>query len=80
MSRSYFWLHHTQIDRLWWIWQQRAPDVRLWEFHGPAEDFRDGGANSSSSLGDLLPMAGMAPDRQVKEVMSTETELLCYRY
>lgn len=29
-----FWLHHAQLDRLWTIWQDRAPDTRKTEYVG----------------------------------------------
>jgi hypothetical protein len=48
-----FFLHHTQVDRLWWIWQQRDPGRRLHEFSGPRETFMHMD-NRESSLDDTL--------------------------
>lgn len=82
-----FFLHHTQVDRLWWTWQQREPATRLKEFHGPISDFRFPQENVShvntgteSSHGDILPMAGLAKARKVEDVMDTMAGLLCYTY
>ncbi|GAB7355848.1 hypothetical protein MBLNU459_g6510t1 [Dothideomycetes sp. NU459] len=71
-----FFLHHTQLDRIWWIWQQRNPEQRIRAY---------GGRNSRhsiavASLEDALKMKGLAPTIKVEEVMNTEDELLCYRY
>jgi tyrosinase len=35
-----FFLHHAQVDRLWWIWQQKDPMNRMMEYLGPAENTR----------------------------------------
>ncbi|KAJ9143377.1 Tyrosinase central domain containing protein [Pleurostoma richardsiae] len=75
-----FFLHHAQVDRLWWIWQQRDTETRLKEFHGPAEDFRFHEDPSASSKADVLPMAGLAEDRTVEDVMDAAGGFLCYRY
>lgn len=71
-----FFLHHTQLDRLWWRWQQADPQQRLTEYLGRAAQ----NSTESASLEDVLPMGNLAPDVQVSEIMATESELLCYRY
>ncbi|KAJ3121866.1 hypothetical protein HK098_003319 [Nowakowskiella sp. JEL0407] len=32
-----FYLHHAQIDRLWWLWQMQNPRKRLYEIGGPVD-------------------------------------------
>ncbi|KAH8912448.1 Di-copper centre-containing protein [Coniochaeta sp. PMI_546] len=80
-----FYLHHSQIDRLWWMWQMEDTSSRLSQFHGPNEDFRHhkhegGGQHPHSSLADNLSMGGIGIDRTVQEVMDTSNMLLCYAY
>lgn len=29
-----FFLHHANLDRLWWLWQSVNPSVRLYEMGG----------------------------------------------
>ena len=76
-----FFLHHAQLDRIWWLWQQRRPRQRVKEYLGAS-----GNSNSSlaedrnASLTDTLPMGGFFPEVQVADIMSTESHLLCYRY
>ncbi|KAF2095406.1 Di-copper centre-containing protein [Rhizodiscina lignyota] len=71
-----FFLHHTQVDRLWWIWQHKKADSRLTDYSGNV----DISSNESASLDDPLRMDPMAATVMVSTVMSTETDLLCYSY
>jgi hypothetical protein len=70
-----FFLHHTQLDRIWWRWQQIDPSHQM-QYLGPAKHH----SNETASLNDILLMGDLAPGIPVKEVMSTESDLLCYRY
>jgi tyrosinase len=74
-----FYLHHTQVDRLWWMWQQQDPEHRLHEFSGPKETFMHMD-NRESSLDDILYAGTVGKNIQVRDVMSTDTSLLCYNY
>jgi tyrosinase len=71
-----FYLHHTQLDRIWWMWQQRKPEERLQGYGG------HNGRHSieEAKLTDTIEMRGFAPDVEVKAVMYTEGDLLCYAY
>jgi tyrosinase len=71
-----FYLHHTMLDRMWWLWQQMDPSDRLLDYGGKAA------ANSTerAALTDLLHVSSLAPPVTVSEIMSTESTLLCYRY
>ncbi|KAK3312335.1 putative tyrosinase [Apodospora peruviana] len=70
-----FFLHHAQVDRLWWTWQTKASQ-RMFEYNGPKE----GESKEEASLDDLLPMHGLGPDLAVREMMSTRDGMLCYVY
>ncbi|KND91261.1 Tyrosinase [Tolypocladium ophioglossoides CBS 100239] len=69
-----FYLHHAQLDRLWFLWQMRRPKVRLGEYQGRAQP------NGLASLDEILSMEGLAKDVKVSEVMDTQDNELCYRY
>ncbi|KAH6625208.1 hypothetical protein C7974DRAFT_376759 [Boeremia exigua] len=74
-----FFLHHPQIDHLYWTWQQQNPAKRETEYEG--QHLPWGGKDFIPvSLNDTLNMLGLAPDVQVKDVLSTTGPLLCYRY
>lgn len=65
-----------QLDRLWYIWQQRDPENRLTAYSGHTQRH----SMKMAELTDKIKMAGLAPEIEVKEVMNTEGELLCYTY
>ncbi|KAH7391523.1 hypothetical protein BKA64DRAFT_756677 [Cadophora sp. MPI-SDFR-AT-0126] len=71
-----FFVHHAQIDRLWWKWQQERPSRRLHEYEGKHMYNSTGEA----SIGDMLVFGGLVEDVPVRTVMDTENGLLCYRY
>jgi tyrosinase len=61
---------------MWWRWQQSNLAIRGQQYLGVAET----NTTRKSSLEDLMPMGGLAPDVQVSHVMSTDAGLLCYGY
>jgi tyrosinase len=71
-----FYLHHTQLDRLWYIWQHRDPGARLMAYSGHNQRH----SMEMAKLSDKIKMQGWALEVEVIEVMSTEGDMLCYRY
>ncbi|KAK1751256.1 hypothetical protein QBC47DRAFT_405960 [Echria macrotheca] len=70
-----FFLHHTQVDRLWWLWQQQNPQARTLAYGGVRED-----GTTVATLDDILPMMGFAPDAKVRAYMDVKATNLCYKY
>ncbi|KAH9221982.1 hypothetical protein DL95DRAFT_421170 [Leptodontidium sp. 2 PMI_412] len=71
-----FFVHHAQIDRIWWKWQLESPSRRLHEYEGKHMYNSTGEA----SVDDVLVFGGLVEDIPVSKVMSTENGFLCYRY
>ncbi|KAH8809364.1 putative tyrosinase [Xylogone sp. PMI_703] len=71
-----FFLHHGQLDRLWWQWQQMDPSRRLYDYSGLYET----GNTVKATLKDTLSLGGLANDVTVGDVMDTQGGFLCYRY
>ncbi len=71
-----FFLHHAQVDRLWWLWQHKGPRNRLYEYNGRSRDDSD----AEAALTDQLEMHRLAPDVPVSEVMDTKAGPFCYGY
>ncbi|KAM0795969.1 hypothetical protein BDR22DRAFT_893659 [Usnea florida] len=71
-----FFVHHVQLDRLWWRWQQEDLDHRIDEYRGKHMYNSTGEASTS----DILMYAGFAEDIPVSQVMDTQGGFLCYRY
>lgn len=68
---------NSQLDRLWWMWQQRNLRLRLSDYGNPKKHE----VVKQTSLSDKISIGGiMAPDIHVFDVMNTESDLLCYRY
>ena len=72
-----FFLHHSNIDRLWWEWQQKDLWHRLTEYAGPRSA---SSADDSASLDDLLELGDLGPSVQVRDIMNTMEGDLCYVY
>jgi tyrosinase len=76
MADPIFYLHHTQLDRLWYMWQQRDLETRLMACSGHNQRHY----MELARLSDKIKIQGWAPEIEVKEVMNTEGDLLCYTY
>ncbi|KAK1957583.1 Di-copper centre-containing protein [Colletotrichum sublineola] len=72
-----FYLHHAQIDRLWWQWQNRDAPRRLSGYDGQPE------TNQSSQIMKVetnLHYGSFVDSISISKVMDTENGFLCYRY
>jgi tyrosinase len=78
-----FFLHHSGLDRLWAIWQERDRKTRLWDVNGRVSTFF-GVLQRGLTLDTPIWMGLAAPDRPVRDVMDIRNEdekgFLCYRY
>ncbi|KAH6838461.1 hypothetical protein B0I37DRAFT_316553 [Chaetomium sp. MPI-CAGE-AT-0009] len=72
-----FFLHHTQVDRLWALWQQEDPDARNMAYAGPKTQDAN---TTEATLDDIMPFMGITEDIKVSEVMEIHTPRLCYTY
>ncbi|QUC21780.1 uncharacterized protein UV8b_06024 [Ustilaginoidea virens] len=71
-----FYVHHAQLDRVWWQWQQQDPRSRLTQYEGKHMFNSTGNATVS----DMLMYGGFTDDVSVSSVMNTEGGFLCYKY
>lgn len=74
-----FWIHHGQIDRTWWIWQNQDLENRK-EAIGGTITLNDNPPSRNGTLEDTLSMGVNAKDVLIKDVMSTTDGVLCYIY
>ncbi|KAI5364067.1 putative tyrosinase copper-binding domain, di-copper centre-containing domain superfamily [Septoria linicola] len=76
-----FFLHHAQVDRLWWEWQQQNPKKRNAEYAGiRTQDHFDGTKPPAAGLADVMYMRGLAEDLPVKGYTTTQSKRLCCKY
>ncbi|CCT73062.1 related to monophenol monooxygenase [Fusarium fujikuroi IMI 58289] len=82
-----FWLHHTNVDRLWDIWQRLDWPARKSDISGPDTqyaypyDFFGDKAYKNITLAYVMDFGNLLPDRRyvtVEEAM--DTRRLCYTY
>jgi tyrosinase len=71
-----FFLHHVQLDRLWWLWQRRQEGGGLEAYGG----HRERHSIEMATLEDRIVMGALAPDIKVKEFMDIHGEMLSYDY
>lgn len=72
-----FFLHHTQVDRLWALWQQENPAARNLDFAGPKTQDQN---TTEATLDDIMPFMGITDDIKVSAVMEIGTPGFCYSY
>lgn len=65
-------MNSSQLDRLWWRWQQADPQKRLSEYAG----IERRGSKNRASIDDMLFMDGFAESARVSDIMSIESGLL----
>lgn len=70
-------MHHTQIDRLWYLWQQSDLELREQDIKDQKFNPDDG---TIATLEDIMPFMGLAADIKISNVMTTQNDLLCYTY
>ncbi|KAK4221932.1 hypothetical protein QBC38DRAFT_513289 [Podospora fimiseda] len=77
-----FYLHHTQIDRVWWIWQMQDLAKRTVEV-SHTRTMMNFPPSANGTLDDLSGLGVLAPDVKVRDLMSTMGGLggkFCYIY
>ncbi|GAB7342345.1 hypothetical protein MBLNU457_g0568t1 [Dothideomycetes sp. NU457] len=75
----YFFLHHAQIDRVWWIWQNQDLEHRQYQLGGTLTLYNSP-PSRNTSLSDLIDLGVNAPGIPINDMMSTLGGPLCYIY
>ncbi|KAF2220783.1 tyrosinase [Elsinoe ampelina] len=75
----YFFLHHGQIDRLWWIWQNQDLATRERALAGTLTLFNSP-PSRDTALTDAIDLGVLAKTVTIGDVMSTTKRPLCYIY
>lgn len=71
-----FYMHHTNLDRIWWLWQEASPQ-RLYEVDGPTSMTPPYG---HLTLSYPLEMGSVGPSLPVGDIMDTRKNHSCYIY
>lgn len=77
-----FWLHHGQIDRVWWIWQNQKPAARTRVIAGTIT-INNNPPSRNGTLDDIVDLEVNAAPLPIKDLTSTlgiGGGPLCYVY
>ncbi|RDL39904.1 Di-copper centre-containing [Venustampulla echinocandica] len=74
-----FWLHHAQIDRTWWIWQNQDLKNRQNAISGTLT-LGNFPPTRNGTLDDLIDLGVSAAPVTIRSLMSTTEGPLCYIY
>ncbi|TFK21060.1 monooxygenase [Coprinopsis marcescibilis] len=72
-----FYLHHGNLDRIWWRWQAANLTSRLNAISGPTSPRPP---STQVTLDFLMPFTSIMQPLAVREVMDIETEPGCFQY
>jgi hypothetical protein len=75
----YFYFHHAQIDRIWWIWQNQDLANRQNAIAG-THTINDIPPSANTTLDDIIDIGQNAPGITIREAMSTTSGPFCYIY
>jgi tyrosinase len=73
-----FFLHHGNLDRVLWQWQQKDLATRLHQVGGPVEPFDYSG--KTVTLDFTVNMGKLAGNATLEDLLNTQGGTLCYTY
>jgi tyrosinase len=74
-----FWIHHAQVDRIWWIWQNQDLANRQYAFEGTITLDNDP-PSRNGTLDDWLDIGVSGAPLKTRDIMNTVSNGLCYIY
>lgn len=79
-----FWLLHSMVDRIYWIWQNQKPAERAFSING-TRTMRNNPPSEKATMEDLLNIdyvtpSGAAQTSQMKNHVSSVAGPYCYIY
>jgi len=81
-----FYMHHSMIDRVWWIWQMLSPNTRTQGTTAISgtRTFLNNPPSPDTTLDDIIEFdyAGstFGPPRKIRDLLSTTDGPFCYAY
>ena len=73
-----FYLHHGNLDRIFWEWQQKSLPTRYHQVGGPVSALDYSGVNVT--LDYEINIGRLAPNATLESLLNTEGDTLCYTY
>lgn len=76
----YFYLHHAQIDRLWWIWQNLDPTAARYLEIANTTTVNNTPPSRNATLDDIIELGVNAPGIKIRDAVDTMSGPFCYIY
>lgn len=73
-----FYLHHGNIDRVFWEWQAKDLSQRLHQVGGPVEPMDYSGTNVTLDF--KINIGNLAGDARLEDLLNIHGNVLCYDY
>ncbi|KAJ6029211.1 hypothetical protein N7499_000356 [Penicillium canescens] len=73
-----FFLHHCNLDRIFWEWQKKDLPTRFHEVGGPITPLDYSGKNVTLDF--KVNIGKLAPNTTLESLLNTQGDTLCYRY
>ncbi|KAJ6031582.1 tyrosinase central domain protein [Penicillium herquei] len=74
-----FFLHHAQVDRMWWTWQSRDLENRRYALSG-TQTLENVPASPELTLEDQITWGPLGRNYTTKSLMAANDGPFCYRY
>jgi len=71
-----FYLHHTNLDRHWWLWQQMDPEKRTYAISGPTSV----NGTDTVTLDFVMDFPALGANVTIRDVMDSTKEHGCFVY
>lgn len=76
----YWYLQHSQIDRVWWIWQNQDPENRRYQI-GDTITVNNSPPSRNATLEDVIDLGVNAPESiKLADLVDTQSGPFCYTY
>ncbi|KAK1514570.1 uncharacterized protein CCOS01_13851 [Colletotrichum costaricense] len=77
-----FYLHHSMIDRVWWMWQMLSPQVRQYGATALSgtNTFLDQPPSANTTMDDVLQYGWVGESLKIRDALSTVAGPFCYVY
>ena len=78
-SDPLFYLHHGNLDRIWWKWQNANPSARMYAVSGNTNSTSPS-TSPQLTLDFLMPFTTLSAPVKVEDVMDTTSAPWCFTY
>lgn len=79
ITEPLWFLHHAQIDRLYWLWQQQNPRSQLPSFD-PFGNFTREETLPDVTGDELMDTGALSEKMMVKDMFDIRSDYVCYGY